>query len=259
MTWNIEPVIVQLGRFAISWYGLFFASGFFIGLQIMQWIYRREGRPVEELERLLWFVMGGTLIGMRLAHCFIYEPEYYLKHLWEVPQIWLGGYASHGGAVGLLLAVWFYCRKPGRPNYFWLLDRLAIPALLAGASIRIGNFFNSEIYGNPTTSPFGIVFAKVDGEARHPTQLYEAVAYLAIFFVLLSVYRRSKQLSNGVLTGLYFMLVFAARFALEFTKAPQTSYEVGSTINYGQWLSVPFIAIGIALIVRGTRKTPAAS
>src|SRR5688572_18775158 len=97
MTWNIDPVIVELGRFAISWYGLFFAAGFFIGLQIMQWIYRRDGRPVEELERLLWFVMAGTLVGMRLAHCLIYEPEYYLANPWEIPQIWKGGYASHGG------------------------------------------------------------------------------------------------------------------------------------------------------------------
>jgi phosphatidylglycerol---prolipoprotein diacylglyceryl transferase len=260
MTWNIEPVIVQLGRFAISWYGLFFASGFFIGLQVMQWIYRREGRLVEELERLLWFVMAGTLIGMRLAHCFIYEPEYYLTHLWEVPQIWLGGYASHGGAAGLLLAVWLYCRKPERPNYLWLLDRLAIPAVLAGAFIRVGNFFNSEIVGEPTSSPFGIVFEQLAPEfhqPRHPVQLYEAVAYLIIFFVLFTLYRRLRTLKDGWLTGLYFVLVFSARFALEFFKTPQADYEQGMAIHVGQYLSLPFVLLGIVLMMRSRSATPA--
>src|SRR5262245_33242469 len=110
MTWNIDPVIVEFWRFTVSWYGLFFAGGFFIGMQIMQRIYVREGRDPKELDRLLWYVVIGTVVGMRIVHCFVYEPEYYFRHLWEVPQVWLGGYASHGGAIGLIVAVSLYCR-----------------------------------------------------------------------------------------------------------------------------------------------------
>src|SRR5690242_8070043 len=116
MTWNIDPIIVHLGKFALSWYGLFFAGGFLIGMQLMQWIYRRDGRNVSELDRLLWYVLIGTVVGMRLGHVLFYDPGYYFTHLWEVPQVWLGGYASHGGAVGLLAAVYLYCRAPGRPQ-----------------------------------------------------------------------------------------------------------------------------------------------
>lgn len=250
MVWDVDPIIVQSGGFALSWYGVFFAAGFFTGFQLMQWIYRRDGRDPGELDRLLWFVLIGTAVGMRLVHCFIYEPRYFFAHPWEIPQIWLGGYASHGGAAGLLIAVWIYCRGPGRPNYFWLLDRLAIAAVLAGAFIRVGNFFNSEIYGLPTTSVFGVVFARAQSELvpRHPTQLYEAAAYLCIFAILLMRYRRATALRDGVLTGWYFVLVFGARFLLEFTKAPQSEFELGLPLSFGQLLSIPFILIGAVLI-----------
>jgi prolipoprotein diacylglyceryl transferase len=255
MSWNINPVIVQLGPVALSWYGLFFAGGFLVGLQVMQWIYRREGRRVAELDRLLWFVLAGTLIGMRLAHCLIYDPQYYLAHPWEIPQFWLGGYASHGGAVGLLLAVYLYCRAPGMPSYLWLLDRLAISAVIAGAFIRVGNFFKSEIVGTPTDSIFGVVFQRVDEFPRHPVQLYEAAAYLATFAILVAVYRRKPMPCDGVLTGLYLILVFAARFGLEFFKTPQAVYEAGATLSVGQLLSVPFVLAGLVLIWRSSRTT----
>src|SRR5882757_3525039 len=186
MTWDINPIIVPLGPVALSWYGLFFAGGFLVGLLLMQWIYRREGRSPSELDSLLWYVLLGTVIGMRLVHCFFYAPKYFLAHPWEIPQIWLGGYASHGGAAGLLAGVYLYCRAPGRPHYLWLLDRLAIPAVLAGAFIRVGNFFNSEILGTETHSIFGVIFKRNKENSAvplHPVQLYEAVAYVAIFVV----------------------------------------------------------------------------
>ncbi len=253
MTWNIDPVIVNIGPLTLGWYGLFFAGGFFIGLNLMQWIYRREGRPTAELDRILWFVLIGTLIGMRLVHCLFYEPEYFLAHPLEILKIWQGGYASHGGALGLLLAVFLYCRAPGRPKYLWLLDRLAIPAVLAGAFIRIGNFFKSEIIGIPTDSLFGVIFERVDPLPRHPVQLYEAFAYLAIFVVLLQLYRRTRVTADGTLTGLYLILVFAARFALEFFKTAQATYEDGYAISVGQFLSVPFVIVGVILVVRARR------
>lgn len=262
MNWDVDPIIVQVGRFALSWYGLLFAGGFYAGFQVMHWIYRREGRNPAELDRLLWFVLLGTVIGMRLVHCLIYDPRYFLSHPWEIPQVWRGGYASHGGAAGLLIGVWWYCRTQGRPSFLWLLDRLAIAAVLAGAFIRVGNFFNSEILGKPTTSIFGVVFEhvdKVDPIPRHPTQLYEAAAYFLIFAVLLTMYRRRLALRDGIVVGWYFVLVFAARFVLEFTKDPQATYEAGFVISVGQFLSVPFVLAGIVLLLRARRARSATS
>jgi len=250
MIWNIDPVIVKLGPLTLGWYGLFFASGFFIGLNLMQWIYRREGRAVGELDRLLWFVLIGTLVGMRLVHSLFYDPDYFLAHPLDILKIWQGGYASHGGALGLLLAVYLYCRAPYRPKYLWLLDRLAIAAVLAGAFIRVGNFFNSEIIGLPTDSVLGVIFLRVDALPRHPVQLYEAFAYGAIFILLLQFYRRKQFSADGALTGLYLVLVFTARFALEFFKTAQATYEGGYAISVGQMLSVPFVVVGLILVVR---------
>jgi prolipoprotein diacylglyceryl transferase len=250
MIWNIDPVIVTFGPLTLGWYGLFFASGFLVGVNIMQWIYRRDGRDPGELDRLLWFVLGGTIVGMRLVHCLFYDPKYFLAHPLEILEIWKGGYASHGGAIGLLLAVYWYCRRAGRPTYLWLLDRLAIAAVITGAFIRIGNFFNSEIIGVPTDSVFGVVFLRVDALPRHPVQLYEAITYLAIFLVMLWLYRTKRATANGVLTGTYLALVFGARFGLEFFKTPQATYEAGNVISVGQYLSVPFVVVGIGLLLR---------
>ena len=258
MTWNIDPILITLGPLALSWYGLFFASGFLVGHHLMQWMYRRDGRDPVELDRLLWFVLGGTLIGMRLVHCLFYDPQYFLAHPLEILMIWRGGYASHGGAIGLLLAVFLYSRSVGRPAYLWLLDRLAIAAVIAGAFIRIGNFFNSEIIGTPTHSVLGIVFQQVDSLPRHPVQLYEAVAYLAIFFAMLWLYRSKRAMRDGALTGWYLTLVFSARFALEFFKTPQAVYETGDAISVGQYLSVPFVIGGVILLLR-SRRAPIGS
>jgi phosphatidylglycerol---prolipoprotein diacylglyceryl transferase len=250
MIWNINPTITTLGPLTLSWYGLLFAGGFLVGVNIMQWIYRREDRNVAELDTLLWFVLGGTLIGMRLVHCLFYDPQYFLAHPFEILQIWKGGYASHGGAIGVLLGVYWYCRGPDRPKYLWLLDRLAIAAVLTGAFIRIGNFFNSEIIGVPTDSVFGVTFQRVDLLSRHPVQLYEAAAYLAIFATMLWLYRSKRVTTDGALTGWYLTLVFASRFALEFFKTPQAAFEVGNVISVGQYLSVPFVIAGLILLVR---------
>jgi prolipoprotein diacylglyceryl transferase len=187
---------------------------------------------------------------MRLVHCLFYDPKYFLAHPLEILEIWKGGYASHGGAIGLLLAVYWYCRRAGRPTYLWLLDRLAIAAVITGAFIRIGNFFNSEIIGVPTDSVFGVVFLRVDALRRHPVQLYEAITYLAIFLVMLWLYRTKRATANGVLTGTYLALVFSARFGLEFFKTPQAAYEAGNAITVGQYLSVPFVVVGVVLLLR---------
>ena len=256
MIWNIDPVIMTWGPLTLGWYGLLFASGFLVGVNIMQWIYRREGRDPKELDALLWFVLGGTIVGMRLVHCLFYDPAYFLAHPLEILEIWKGGYASHGGALGLLLAVYWYCRASGRPSYLWLLDRLAIAAVITGAFIRIGNFFKSEIIGVPTDSVFGVIFLQVDAVPRHPVQLYEAVAYIAIFVGMLWLYRSKRATADGGLTGTYLVAVFGARFALEFFKTPQATYEAGNLISVGQYLSLPFVLAGLALLVRARYRQP---
>jgi prolipoprotein diacylglyceryl transferase len=215
---------------------------------------KREGRTDVDLDNLLFYIMGGIIIGARLVHCLIYEPERYLPHPLDIFKIWEGGLASHGGVIGLLIAMGIYIHR-NPVNLLWLLDRIAVPSALGGAFVRIGNFLNSEIVGNPTDGSWGVIFEAVDQIPRHPVQLYESASYFIIFAILLTVYKRfGKYTPYGLLTGLFFALVFTARFILEIFKTPQAEYEAGFAITVGQWLSVPFILIGIALIVYALRQ-----
>ncbi|MGE4442449.1 MAG: prolipoprotein diacylglyceryl transferase [Desulfomicrobium sp.] len=249
-TWNADPIAVSIGPLSIHWYGLLFAAAFIIGLQIMGRMFVREGRDKSDLDSLLGFVVVGALVGARLGHCLLYDPAYYLSNPIDILKIWEGGLASHGGVAGILVAVWAYARTRKYP-FLWLLDRIAVPAALGGAFIRIGNFMNSEIVGTPTIVPWAVIFARVDDLPRHPVQLYEAAAYLVIFAILFSIWRaqgaRSRQ---GLLAGIFLMLVFAARFALEFYKTPQAAYEAGFFLTVGQWLSVPCMLAGLWLVAR---------
>ncbi len=249
--WSPDPVLVSFGPVAIRWYGLCFAAAFLVGYWVAVQIYKREGKDPSELDPLLTYMLIGTLIGARLGHVVFYDPQYYLAHPLEIPQVWEGGLASHGGAAGILFALWLYTRKTGRPSYLWLLDRVVVPTALGGFVIRMGNFFNSEIVGTPTSVPWAVVFDRVDPIPRHPVQLYEAFAYLLIFVLLVLVYlRQAKTNPGGLLLGLFFALVFSARFLLEFVKTPQASYEGGFALSVGQLLSIPFILAGVALIAR---------
>ena len=254
--WNIDPVIFHIGPLSIRWYGVLFATSFLIGFKIIQWIYRREGRSEDELDSLFIYMFFGVLIGARLGHCLFYDPVYYLSHPVEILKIWEGGLASHGGAIGILTALYIYTRKSGRPSYLWLLDRIVLPVALAGSFIRIGNFFNSEILGLPTTRSWAVVFDRVDAIPRHPVQLYEALAYAIIFVVLVLMYRRSGNAEKkGLLLGVFLILVFVARFLLEFLKTRQeAAYEANLILNVGQWLSIPFVLLGIWLVARAVRK-----
>ncbi len=253
--WNINPVIFHLGPLSIRWYGVLFATSFLIGFRIIQWIYRREGRSEDELDSLFIYMFFGVLVGARLGHCLFYDPVYYLNHPIEILEIWEGGLASHGGAIGILTALYIYTRKQGRPSYLWILDRIVLPVALAGCFIRIGNFFNSEILGLPTTRSWGVIFDRVDAIPRHPVQLYEAVAYAIIFAILVLLYKRPHNAEKrGFLLGVFLVLVFFARFMLEFLKTRQAAYEANMTLSVGQWLSVPFVLLGIWLAVRATRN-----
>lgn len=248
--WNADPALFTLGPLTVRWYGVLFATGFLLGFYIMQWIYRREQKPLAELDHLLLYMLIGTVVGARLGHVLFYDPGYYFSHPLDILKIWEGGLASHGAAIGVLLALFIYQRKYPYASYLWLLDRLSIPAALAGMFIRIGNFMNSEILGTPTGGNWGVVFDRVDPLPRHPVQLYEAAAYAFIFVVLFVLYRRPTiRARTGVLIGTLLSLVFLARFLLEFIKTRQAAYEANFEISVGQWLSIPFMLLGVALLV----------
>lgn len=254
--WNADPIAVSIGPLAIHWYGLLFAAAFLGGLQWMRLVYKREGRDQAELETLLGYLVVGVILGARLGHCLVYDPQYYLGNPLTILKIWEGGLASHGGVAGFVAAVWMFRRKSGRPGLLWLLDRLAIPAALGGGLVRLGNFMNSEIVGLPSTGPWAVVFVQVDHLPRHPVQLYEAAAYFAVFVVLALGYLAGRAaLRPGFLSGWFLMLVFAARFGAEFFKTPQAAYEAEFLLTVGQWLSLPCVLFGLLLVVHGYRQS----
>ena len=245
--WDVNPEIFRIGSFAVRWYGLLFASSFFVGYIIMSKIFKNENLSEEVLDRLTIYMAIGVIGGARLGHCLFYEPSYYLQHPLEILAIWHGGLASHGAAVGILLAIWFFTKKY-KKDYFWVLDRVAIVVALSGFFIRMGNLMNSEIYGVETTQPWGFVFLRNNEVApKHPTQIYEGLAYLAIFVLLYRIYWSKKgQHIQGLLISLICILIFTARFFIEFLKEDQVAFEAGMKLNMGQWLSIPFVLLGFA-------------
>lgn len=257
VNWHMNPEIFHIGSFSIRWYSLLFISGFFIGWFIFKWFFKREGVPEKLLDPLLYTLLIGTIVGARLGHCIFYEPEDYFgswKGFLEIFMVWHGGLASHGGTIALILAMWWFSRHYGRRYGFdmlWLLDRLCITVCFAGALIRLGNLCNSEIYGDVTSLPWGFIFSlKNETEPKHPTQLYEALSYLILGFVLLWLYKNKlDKLKSGTLLGIFFIVLFGMRFLIEFIKETQVDFEKGMILNMGQLLSIPFILAGIVLLV----------
>ena len=191
ITWSISPEIFSIGPIHIRWYGLLFATSFIFGFKIMEWIYTKEKKNLDDLNDLIWFMILGTVIGARLGNCIFYNPEYYLSNPIEILKVWTGGLASHGAAVGILIAIYLYSKKKKDQSFLYVMDRIVIGVALAAFFIRTGNLFNSEIIGQPTDLPWGFIFTSVDDIPRHPTQLYEAFSYLASFFVLAFVYKKT--------------------------------------------------------------------
>jgi len=259
LIWNIDPLFIEFGFLKIRWYGLMFATGFALSFMTMQWMYQREGKNIEELDTLLWYMAVATIVGARLGHTLLYDPAYYLSHPLKILAIWEGGLASHGATVGIILALYFYRRKFG-DSFIWLLDRVPVPTALAGACIRIGNFFNSEILGTPTDSVFGVVFARIDSLPRHPVQLYEAFSYFLIYLISIQIYKKATEKGlSGFIFGCFFTMLFVARFVLEYFKTEQAMYDNGSLLNTGQLLSIPFILIGLGFIVWSLRNYKASA
>lgn len=250
INWDVSPILISLGSIEIRWYGLMFAIGFLAGYFIVARMFRHEGAPERWLGPLLIILVVCTVVGARLGHVFFYEWDYYSAHKSEIFKIWQGGLASHGGAIanfiGLCLFSWIVAKK----NPSWVIDKIVVPIALVGGLIRLGNLFNSEIYGSQTDLPWGFVFVR-EGMSypSHPTQLYEALAYFCLFGLLMWMYwKRNAEERPWLLTGVFFVWTFGARFLIEFIKNPQESWEADMPLNMGQLLSIPFILLGLYFI-----------
>lgn len=258
--WDVDPEIFRIGFFALRWYSLLFMLSFIVGLVIFNWIYKQEKRNVADIDQFLIYMLLGTVIGARLGHCLFYDPAYYLSNPLLILKVWQGGLASHGAAIGILIAIYLYSRKKKDQPYLWILDRVVITVALAGFFIRLGNLFNSEICGKPTDAPWAFLFirakylyedvgGKLGPVPRHPTQLYEALAYLVIFVILFFIYKKYKaNVKPGLLFGLFLVLVFGFRFFIEFTKTIQESFSTSIPLNMGQLLSIPLVLTGFYFI-----------
>ena len=248
--WNPDPVVVTLGRLTVRWYGILFMLSFLMGMVLFTWIYRSENKPDDDVGLLILFMIVGTIVGTRLGHCFFYHPAEYLAHPANILKVWNGGLSSHGGAIGIGLALYLYSLTRANQPFVWVVDRASIPLALGASFVRMGNLVNAEILGKPTDLPWAFVFErKHDLTPRHPVQIYEAIAYVLIFAGLVAVYRRLRSRTPpGLLIGLFLTAVFTARFFIEFLKERQTGYLPGFTLNTGQMLSIPLVVLGIAIL-----------
>lgn len=247
--WNVDPEIFRVGPIAVRYYGLMWALAFYLGYVVFNKFVKKEGLKEEFLDSLTVYMVIGTVIGARLGHCLFYEPEYYLSHPLEILKIWQGGLASHGAAIGILIALYIFARKQKVPMIY-VVDRVVITVALGGALIRLGNLMNSEIYGVQTSLPWGFLFVK-NNELfpKHPTQLYEALSYFLIFFLLYFYYRKHDgKIRTGFIFGVFLILLFSARFLIEYVKEPQVEFEKTMVLNMGQRLSIPFILAGLFFV-----------
>ena len=269
ITWTANPNLFD-GFITVRWYGLMFAIGFLVGYEIMSRIFKHEGAPEKWVGSLFFYVVIATIVGARLGHVFFYEWDHYKHHLIDIVKVWEGGLASHGGTLGIILAMIAYSRFVVKKPLLWTLDRLAVPIGLVAALIRMGNLFNHEIYGGPTSLPWGVRFIDNVGAFMHgaepiftvpchPTQLYEEACYLGTFAVCMWLYwKRNAQEREGLILGVFMLGIFGSRFLVEYVKNVQVEWEIAmrSTwgVDQGQLLSIPFILLGLWLVIRAMRR-----
>jgi phosphatidylglycerol---prolipoprotein diacylglyceryl transferase len=296
ITWDVNPEIFSIGFLTVRYYGLFFALAFVVGYKIMQYVYKKEKMPDAELDRLSIYMIIAVVLGARLGQILFYDRDYYFSNPEEMIKIWKGGLASHGAAVAILIAMFIYSRKretvntaDGKrlrlvvPSYMWILDRIVLTVPIGGFFVRMGNLMNSEIFGYETTLPWGFRFVRDYEQGphdmslppvgdcqthdhllfcpRHPTAIYEGIGYLIIFFILFSIYRKRREsLKPGFIFGLFLVLLFGVRFFVEFFKIVQEKWELAYLeqygLNQGQMLSIPFIVLGIFIMIRAYRTVP---
>lgn len=263
IVWDVNPMLID-SFVKVRWYGLMFAIGFLVGYKIVDKMFKKEGVPADWIDKLLLWVVGATIIGARLGHVFFYAWDQYKDDPIKILYIWEGGLASHGGTIAIIIAVLLFSIITTKRSPLWTFDRLVIPIAFVGALIRIGNLMNSEIFGHATDLPWGFMFVRsaewhyfYEGQACHPTQIYESLCYLALFGLLMWMYwKKNAQNRPGLIFGVFLTLLFTARFLIEYVKNPQEEFERDMILNMGQLLSLPFILLGIGLIIYAMVNKP---
>lgn len=274
--WNVNPELFNLGPLTVRWYGLLWAVGIWLALVIVQKLFKHEKLPEAWLDKLFMYTVIGAIAGARIGHCMFYEwkllaepvnflgmtfkyGNHYLSNPWELLYIWRGGLASHGGAIGIMIAIYLYNKKVSKKGFVWVLDRLVIGAAVTGAAIRLGNLMNSEIYGEATTMPWGFIFVR-DNQTMpmHPTQIYEMLYLLVTFGLTWWLYwKKEAYKKNGLILSVFLLIVFGTRFLLEFIKMNQEAFESNMFLNMGQILSLPFIIWGFWLLFNVNKNAAA--
>ena len=274
ITWDVTPEIIE-GWKTPNYYGLLFVSGLMLGYSVTKRMFKREGINEKYLDQLVLYVVIATIVGARLGHVLFYGPywdvyegdvlvrEGYFSHPLSILKVWEGGLASHGGAVAILFALWLYSKRVVKLPMMWILDRIVVGIALAGVFIRLGNLMNSEIVGIPTDAPWAFSFPhfwndelkQYDATPRHAAQLYEAILYLVSFATLMFLFWKKKMYEKrGVIFGAFLVLVFGARFLVEFVKLGQTDRDDVLAINTGQILSIPLVLMGIYFLWKGLKS-----
>lgn len=266
INWSPSPEIFEIGFLTIRWYSLCFVIGFSFGFIYVRKLFRQAGVSDDKMDKLLMYVVLATVFGARLGHVLFYDLDYYLDgRLLEailpfrfdngIEFVGFSGLASHGGAIALLLALYYFSKKVVKKPLHWIFDRIAPAIAFAGAFIRLGNFMNSEIIGNPTNSNFGVIFSNIDNLPRHPAQLYEAIGYFVLFFVLNKMVKNNKLEQPWYVFSNFLIILFSIRFVVEFFKRSQGGFEEFlSILSTGQWLSIPFIVLGVILLKKGKQE-----
>ena len=270
ITWRVDPAIFSIGDREIRWYALAFILGFTIGYKIVERMFKQEDLNPAWLDPLLWYTVVGTIIGARLGHCLFYDPQYYFSNPMEILKVWEGGLASHGGVLGIIVAIYFFSKRYTHKSMLWTFDKLVVPTGLVAALIRLGNLMNHEVYGGPTDLPWGFRFIVNIGYWRqgaapafsppsHPTQIYEAICYLLTFALCMWLYfKKDAWKKEGLIFGVFMICIFASRFFIEMVKNVQEKFEENMMLNMGQLLSIPFVLLGIICIWRAmtVKSTP---
>lgn len=263
--WNMDGVVIE--GLPFRWYSVLFLIGYTLGYLVFKRFFVRENAPLEWLDSLLMYMVISTILGARLGHCIFYDWDYYSQHPLEMilpvqfdPFQFTGfrGLASHGGAIGIVSALWLWSRRHSKLPVLWVMDRMVVATALTGAFIRLGNLFNSEIVGERTDVAWGFIFRQLGEDfPRHPVQLYESISYLLIFFFLHYLYWKTDARNQlGRLFGMFFLTIFGVRFILEFLKRSQGGFEdaLGNVLTTGQWLSIPLILMGLYFVLRPARR-----
>ncbi len=259
INWGPDPEIFKIGSFALRWYSLCFVIGFSFGFIYVRNLFRKENISDDKMDKLLMYIVLSTILGARLGHVLFYDLDYYMQRPFleailpvkiedGIEFVGFSGLASHGGAAAIILTLYFYSKRVVKKPVYWVYDRITPAIAFAACFIRIGNFINSEIVGNPTNSSFGVIFNKLDQFPRHPAQLYEAIGYLILFFITHRMVKHNKLQQPWYLFSSMLVILFSIRIIVEFFKRSQGGFEETFTLlSTGQWLSIPFILLGVIL------------